>query len=330
MRSFSRGWEDLLEDAGILAATDRADAERDARSLEADGWVALKAVRYRSNLIGGIMVPLEQETRWKEAFGFTSPSDEEARLIRGHAWQPELAFLRDARVNLSFDELRHLDSFLASGGRDHVFVPIKERSLQLFGDEKRLDVLTGSSLFRDGRLKLAQLRCVIVAEPLAWKRGPAIASDRPVIVLENAATWHSFDRWNQAAPKFSAVIYGCGNRFADGVGFLAEIFRELGSPCPVHYFGDLDAAGLRIPSRASQRARHLGLPDVQPCLFAYRWLLSRADRATAVDGDVPSRREDCGWLGPLEAEAWAVLSSGKRLAQEHVGWEFLQEQNHVG
>ena len=128
----------------------------------------------------------------------------------------------------------------------------------------------------------------------------------------------------------SAVIYGCGNRFADGVGFLSEIFRELGGPCPVHYFGDLDAAGLRIPRRATQRARHLGLPDVEPCLFAYRWLLSRADRAAAVDGDDPSRREDCEWLGPLGAEAWTVLSSGKRLAQEHVGREFLRDQDHVG
>lgn len=325
-RPFSRNWEDLLEDAAILAATDRSDAERDARQLEKDGWVELTSVRYRPHLIGRITVPLEQEARWKEAFGFTPPSDEEARRIRQHPWQPELAFLRDVRVNLPFDELRRIDAFLAEGGRDRVSVPIKERSLQIFGHEKRLDLLAGSSLFRDDRLTLEQLRCEVIPEPLAWKRGPAAASGRPVLALENAATWHSFDRWNQTKSQFSAVIYGGGNRFADGVGFLSEIFRELGGPRPVHYFGDLDAAGLRIPCRAAQRARHLGLPDVEPCRPAYTWLLSRAGDATPTEGEDPVRRDDCDWLGPLSADAWPLLSAGKRLAQEHVGWELLQKQ----
>ena len=325
-RPFSRRWEELLEDAGILAATDRSDAERDVRQLEEDGWVQLGSVRYRSHLIGRITMPLEQEERWRAAFGFIPPADAELRRIREYPWQPELAFLRDARVNLSFDELRRIDAFLAGGGRDRVSVPIKERSLQIFGQEKRLDMLAGSSLFRDDRLTLAQLRCEVIPEPLAWKRGPAAASGRPVLVLENAATWHSMDRWNGTTSRFSAVIYGCGNRFAEGVGFLTEIFRELGGPRPVHYFGDLDAAGLRIPCRAAQRARHLGLPEVEPCLPAYTWLLSLADQATSTDGEDPVRRDDCDWLGPLGAEAWSVLSAGKRLAQEHVGWELLQKQ----
>jgi len=328
-RPFSRSWEDLLEDAGILAATDRSDAERDARLLEKGGWVELKSVRYRSQWIGRILIPLEQEARWRAAFGFVPPSDDEARRIREHPWQPELAFLRDVRVNLSFDELRRMDLFLAEGGRHRDSVPIKERSLQIFGQEKRLDMLAGSSLFRDGRLTLEQLRCEVIPEPLAWKRGPAAAAERPVLVLENAATWHSFDRWNQNVSRFSAVIYGCGNRFTDGIGFLSEIFRELGGLRPVHYFGDLDAAGLRIPCRATRRALRLGLPEVQPCLPAYAWLLSSAARATPADGEDAVRRDDCHWLGALSEEAWALLSAGKRLAQEHVGWELLLKQGSM-
>lgn len=324
-RPFSRGWEELLEDAGILAAPDRNDAERDAHRMEQDGWLRLRPVPYRSHLIGRITLPLDQEARWMAAFGFHPPSDEEARRLREHPWQPELAFLSDVRATLAFEELLLLDRFLAQGGRHCVTVPIKERSLQIFGDEKRLDLLSGSSLFREGRLTLEQLRCEVVAEPLAWKRGPAAAAGCPVLVLENAATWHSFDRWNQSAARFSAVLYGCGNRFADGVGFLAEIFRELGGARPIHYFGDLDAAGLCIPCRADRRARLLGLPGVEPCLPAYTRLLSLADRATLTDGEDPVRRDDCDWLGPLATDAWVLLSAGRRLAQEHVGWERLSE-----
>lgn len=326
-RPFSRAWEELLEDAGIASAAERAEAEADARSLAQDGWLELKFVRYKPHLLARVVIPLAAEARWGDAFGFRPPTDEEARRIREFPWVPELAFLRETRVNLPFEELRRLNEFLRQGGCREV-VPIKERSLQIFGDEKRLDMLADSALFQAGRLSLARLRCEVVAEPLGWKRGPTAAAGQPVIVLENAATWHSYARWNEATAQFSAVIYGGGNRFVDGVGFLAEIFRELGGPHPVFYFGDLDAAGLAIPQRASRRAQELGLPPIQPHLRSYRQLLTFADEAAHTsDGDVVDNKL-CAWLGELAAPAGDLLASGRRLAQEHIGWEYLRAQTH--
>src|SRR3954470_17290243 len=72
-RPFSRRWEDLLEDSGLVTATERADAERDARALEADGWVELKPVRYRPHLLDRVVMPLTAEAKWREAFGFVLP-----------------------------------------------------------------------------------------------------------------------------------------------------------------------------------------------------------------------------------------------------------------
>lgn len=326
---FTRDWEELLADAGLTSATERHEAEADARALAEDGWLELKLVRYKPHLIARVALPLAVEAHWAEAFGFTPPTDEEARQVREFPWVPELAFLREARVNLPFAELRQLNEFLAAGGRDRELVPIKERSLQLFGDEKRLDVLADSALFRDGRLTLAHLRCEVVSEPLAWKRGPAEAADKPVIVLENAATWHSYDRWNQATAQFSAVIYGGGNRFVDGVGFLAEIFRELGGQRRVFYFGDFDAAGLVIPQRASRRAVELGLPAIEPHLWSYRRLLTFAGKAEPVAEAGQPSADLCAWLGELGGEVGAQLTADKRLAQENVGWELLR-QHHDG
>jgi|GEM_PF-5195943 len=34
------------------------------------------------------------------------------------------------------------------------------------------------------------------------------------------------------------------------------------------------------------------------------------------------------WLGELAGPAWQFLSSGRRLAQEHIGWEILRTQKH--
>jgi len=327
--AFTRSWEDLLESAGLTSATERNEAEADARALAKDGWLELKLVRYKPHLIARVALPLEVEARWGEAFGFTPPTDEEARRVREFPWVPELAFLREARLNLPFDELRRLNDFLQAGIGERPVVPIKERSLQLFGDEKRLDVLADSALFRDGRLTLAHLRCEVVAEPLAWKRGPAEAADKPVIVLENAATWHSYARWNETTAQFSAVVYGGGNRFVDGVGFLAEIFRELGGQRRVFYFGDLDAAGLVIPQRASRRAVELGLPAIEPHLWSYRRLLTFAGKAEPVAEAVQPSADLCVWLGELGGEVGAQLTADKRLAQENVGWELLR-QHHDG
>lgn len=320
-RPFSRDWEDLLEAAELFSAIDRGDAERDIRTLESLGWVALKPVRQRPQFIGRVLVPLDAEARWREAFDFNPIPDTEAREIREFSWVPELAFVRDARLSIRFTELRQINAFFLNGGVNRPLVPIKERSLEMFGFEKRLDALVGSVLFGEGRLSLEQLRCFFVVEPLGWQRGPA--SQGPLLVLENAATWDTFRRWNDAHPTFSMVVYGQGNCFMDRVPFLAEIFRELGGPQPVLYFGDLDASGLRIPARASRAAQKIGLPPVEPYLDAYRALLSQATRATPANEDDPIRREDADWLGPLAEEAWRILERNQRLAQEWVGWEYL-------
>ena len=328
-RPFSRLWEELLENAGLVSATERNDAERDIRALAADGcWVELRPVRYKPHLIERVMMPLDAEARWREAFGFVPPSDEEARQIREFAWERELAFVRESRLNLSFAELRQLNEFLKYGGRERVMVPIKERSLQIFGDEKRLDMLLSSALFRHDRLdEKRDLRCEIIGVPLAWKRGPADASGQPLIAIENAATWHSYCRWNAERCLFSAVVYGDGNRFADGIRYLADIFNELGGPRRVLYFGDLDPQGLVIPQEASLRAHSLGLPAVEPHLWSYQHLLELgAGRAQLWEGEPPSPIL-CDWLGEVGEPVRLLFNHGQRLAQELVGWEFLQSRS---
>ena len=327
-RPFSRAWEDLLEATGLVTATEWADAERDARALESDGWVELKPVRYRPHLLDRIVMPLTAEAKWCEAFGFVPPTEDETRQIREFAWESALVFLREARVNISFGELLRLNEFIKHGGKERELVPIKERSLQIFGDEKRLDLLLGSALFREGRLDVKRdLRCEVIGVPLAWKRGPAVAEHQPLIVIENAATWHSYCRWNLDRGLFSAVVYGDGNRFADGIRYLPDIFAELRGQQRVLYFGDLDPQGLVIPQEASARARAAGLPKIEPHLWSYRALLDLGeDRVQAWEGETPSATL-CDWLEECGEPARRLFAKGRRLAQEHVGWEFLRLKN---
>lgn len=324
-RPFSRRWEELLEDGGLTSSIERSDAERDARELATNGWVELKAVRYKPHQVERIVIPLIAEARWCEAFGFVPPSDEDARLIREFPWEPAMAFVREARLSLSFIELRRINDFIKAGNRDCDIVPIKERSLELFGDEKRLDELLGSALFREGRLcERRDLRCEIIGVPLARKRGPAAASAQPIIVLENAATWHSYSRWNAERGMFSAVVYGDGNRFVDGVRYLADIFAELGGPRRVYYFGDLDPQGLRIPQLASKIAQSLGLSRIEPHLPSYRRLLEIASGQGQNHAGDESEFNLCDWLEDCAEPARQLFARQQRLPQEHLGWDELK------
>lgn len=321
-RPFSRDWDQLLEDAGLVSAELRAEAERDARLLADAALVRLRAPRYRPHLVERILVPVEAEPRLAALFGDPVDVGDDTPDLAGIPWEAELAFLREMRVGLGADDLLAMNRFLAEGGRDRPMVPVKERSLEIFGDEKRLDALLVTAPFRTGRLTLGTLRCAAVAEPLGWCRGPNPAG--PVIVLENLATWESYCRWNEQVRAFSAVVYGKGLVFADAVGRLSDIFREIGGTRPVVYFGDLDPPGIEIPWRASRRAQADGLTVIAPHAWSYRRLFEvGAGREVAWDGD-PAAEDALHWLGEMAAPARELFARGRRLAQEHLGWETLR------
>ena len=326
-RQFSRDWEELLESSGLLSAEARNEAFRDARALESAGLVELRTERYRPYQIERVIVPFTAEPRLREWFSDELPAKPEINFNPAAvAWAKKLAFLATARTAVGPEDLLKLNAFLLNHYQTLPVVPIKERSLQVFGDEKRLDALQSTSLFRNGRLDLKDdLRCEIVGEPLGWKRGPAEAGTRPVIVIENAGTWHSYCRWNAERKFFSAVVYGCGNRFADGVQYLADIFAELRGPRRVLYFGDLDPQGLSIAQAASGRAQAAGLPAIEPHLWSYGQLLTLgAGHSQPWEGETPPSSL-CDWLQSLAEPARQLFATNRRLAQEHVGWEFLRQ-----
>ena len=236
------------------------------------------------------------------------------------AWRSELAWASE----LSFDEqtladLRAVNAFLRDGGEQRLVVPLRERSLQLFGDEKRLETLLGGQLFFDGRLTLAQLRCEPVHPPFVYQR---IGAGPDALVIENHHTFVSFARALPADGLVGTLIYGAGAHFKASVTFVADLPQP---PRRVLYFGDLDLAGLDIPVHADTVASASGLPAVEAATALYQLMLDHG-RPAPVD-DAPSRyrvAKFAAWLPTdVRAAAAAILNDGHRLAQEWVGTELL-------
>ena len=77
---------------------------------------------------------------------------------RSFPWVLELAFVAGLRAVANPNELRRIHDFLRDHPERRPIVPVKERSFQLFGDEKRLDALRKTKLFEAGRLTLVLLQ----------------------------------------------------------------------------------------------------------------------------------------------------------------------------
>jgi len=238
-------------------------------------------------------------------------------------WPAELALLIDEpRINPdTLRDLLAIHRFLAEGGRTRELVPTRERSVELFGDEKRLDILLRSRLFLRVGLGPALLRIREVPVPIVWEPGPAETDATSILVLENLHTYDSFRRWNAREGAYLGIVYGSGKAFAGMLDDLARITIDLGA-LEIHYFGDLDGEGIQIPATA---ARVLG--DL-PLVASERWynlLLTRGAGLILPDVEPYTPEFALQWLPEhLRVPVRQLLAAGRRLPQELVGWDQLR------
>ena len=248
------------------------------------------------------------------------------RSPRAHAWLPALAFAADERHPVRRANLQAINAFLVSArNRNLCSVPTRERSLQIFGNEKRLDeIRKGKVTLFEGRISLDDLHCYPVAPPLPCESPDGHSAGRPILVLENYHSYDSFRRWNGEAGLYAAVAFGGGNAFRQGAGNLDDLIIRTAADGAV-YVGDLDPPGLEILLGVNDRRRAEGRIVVRPHLGLYRWLLAHGCRRplgkVPRDGLLARLGEEfsTGIAGAL-GELWA---DGQRIPQESFGLEQL-------
>lgn len=230
------------------------------------------------------------------------------------------------------DEITLLETvaaFLRDGGASRPTVPMRERSLELFGDEKRLDRLATTRVFTSGSLTLDLLRCHSVPIPFVSQWVPGVADTRgtALLIAENHHTYASLlevTRHSAAAGGPARHVgYGTGGQFPSAVLSVPLLVPK---PDRIVYFGDVDLKGLQIPAAANASANQAGLPAVVPAFPLYELLFDAHYRRPAKRVSVDVAAEAAAWLDPLAERARDALIEGFRLPQEAVGYELLM--NH--
>lgn len=228
-------------------------------------------------------------------------------------WRPELAFATSLGPAWQ-TELLAVQDWLRNGGTTAASVALRERSVEIFGDEKRLDSLLGTQLFSQGRLTLDLLRCYLPSVPIYVVSLPPDDSRRPLLVVENHTTFDSLCRWNEKSRRYSAVAFGAGAAFIAACESLRPHLSAPGCSGQLLYFGDLDPKGLWIPARASLES---GLA-VQPDESLYALLLAKARKHRALPTQpISFEPVVLDWLpAALREETVRHFASGRRLPQE--------------
>jgi hypothetical protein len=175
---------------------------------------------------------------------------------REHPWHPDLGFLvKEKRLECPSVWLA-IDGWLKERGDDTDIVAVRERSCEIFGDEKRLDDVRKYKFFKAGAITLKRLRCEDAPEPLAARLCRA-SRMHAALVVENKDTFRSACIANAEAHAYAAVIFGEGNAFPKRVLDL----RNLAEEChfhEIHYFGDIDGEGFSIAANAEKAVLSMG------------------------------------------------------------------------
>lgn len=240
-------------------------------------------------------------------------------------WLPDLAQLaadlrrRQARL----DDLRQINNFLKNQAGPLAAIPYRERSLQIFGDEKRIgDVLRvdGGTLF-DGRLPLARIGAYDPPLPFVFAMPEPPCPNAPVLVVENHHSFASFVAANDHRPTFAAIVWGNGKALTKGCAEYLDTILRRAKATALLYVGDIDPSGILIPHDADRARRQTGLPPIEPARELYRWLLANG-----------TRRPICDEIPELACEA-AITWLGKEVGQDVLdlwgkGWWVPQEALH--
>jgi hypothetical protein len=270
----------------------------------------LLAALYEAEQQGIIRLPPAHGKRWDRGLSpplptsvqkIIAPSTREKTSWRTFPWHPHLSWIADLET-LSPDQETFLKSVQEAfvRGMFQKRAPLKYRSLQLTGNEKRLGEFARTVLFKPGRLSLEFLGCIPDVPPLALE----CISEQPVaLVFENASVFRTAYEVLLQLPKppYGLLGYGAGAVFEKSILHLKLSKHNIER---IEYVGDIDRPGLRIASASARLARTEGLPPLVPARGLHQAMLRSIKQFGYPEGIEYEEKERRSDPGDEELTSW--------------------------
>lgn len=228
-----------------------------------------------------------------------------------------------------------LDQYLFRQATDSVPVSRKERSFEIFDEEKALDDRAFCGFLENLGIDSQVLGYYDTPEFCFNDYIPAKKPRMTLLICENKDIWFNIrrimfeqNRFTLFGTQLDGVVYGCGNKVSQKGALTSYTHFMATDDVTYLYWGDIDRAGLDIYQSLLQ-----GNPDMDIRLFvpAYEEMLRLAQSRTIPDSDDERlHHNDYGDVfAQLSSQGrlWMETSIrlNKRIPQEIISYAYLKE-----
>lgn len=219
-----------------------------------------------------------------------------------------------------------------------IFISRKEKSYEIFGQEKVLDQKEIKSLLHHLDITKEELGFYDTPEYCFHDYIPARKNAMTLLICENKDIWFNIRRLMFEdkvtcifGTEIDGIVFGNGNKVSQKQGALTEYVRFMGNP-EVHflYWGDIDREGFEIYRRTKEVNGSL---DIRLFLPGYEKMIERARGMLKIEDSPSSRWEDKSYDGLIKGFSMEdqnflqeILAENKLIPQEIISYLYLRRR----
>lgn len=224
-----------------------------------------------------------------------------------------------------------LNDYLLQNQKTDALVSMNERSFEIWGREKFLQLEQGRKILKRCGIDTSRLSFYETSEPLAYY---SHHRDTPqnLLILENKDTFYSMRRHLLNGGQrvfgipFGTLIYGAGKgilRSFQDFAFCVEPYMQAPEN-RIYYFGDLDYEGIGIYERLAEFCLAQHHIQIMPFANAYERMLAKASIIQIEELPMSKEKQNRNITGQFFAwhrqemveQMRRILESGRYIPQE--------------
>ncbi|MBP3915470.1 Wadjet anti-phage system protein JetD domain-containing protein [Clostridium sp.] len=232
-----------------------------------------KSVKYNTNPFKPLKLKYDKYQEEKAVLG-----DDEKAFLHSLNSKIDTSYYLKKPEELSGDKerLSSLNDFL-NNSQIHSYISVKERSYQLFKDEK---LIQNTNFLSKVKLTYDELKTLENPQPLLcfMKKSFYKTGQKNILIIENLDTFWSFQRFifvDESFEKIDMLIFGSGYNITNNNYDFS--YYNISTNDNIYYFGDLDSEGLRIYQLFKSKFVNY---NIKLALCFYQYLIEQIDNST--------------------------------------------------